>query len=246
MEIGSDEPVGGAEPRPLPPLELARSPQVAGSARDLLLWPIGSTEQHGPHLPLGTDTLIAAALAAAAHGRFPQTGLAPALPLGASGEHAGFAGTLSIGTQALTTVIVEFVRHASQQWKHVLIVNGHGGNAAALTAALELSTFEGRSLTVWHAASGGPRADAHAGFRETSLMLFLRPEAVRMDLAAVGALDPLPRLLDRMRAGGVQAVSANGIIGNPTGASAEAGRADFDEMSGRVCALVGSLVRQED
>lgn len=229
----------------LPPLTLARWPEIAVSAMDLLLWPIGSTEQHGRHLPLGTDTVIATELAAAAHAQFPGLGLAPALPLGASGEHAGFPGTLSIGTPALTLVIVEFVRHASLSWKQVLIVNGHGGNGPALQAAQELMRYEGRSLTVWNAASPGPRADAHAGHRETSLMLFLRPETVRTDLAVAGALEPLSELLEPMRQGGVKAVSPDGVLGDPDGATAEVGAQAFAWMLDRLIAVVESLSRRK-
>ena len=161
------------------PLAGATWPEVDRSARQLLVLPLGSTEQHGPHLPLDTDTVIASHLAAALHAQFPQVGLAPAMPYGASGEHRDFPGTLSIGTEALTAVLVEFVRHASLDLAAVLVINGHGGNAAALAKAAELTRFEGRSLTVHHAASGGDRADPHAGYRETSLMLHLEPAAVR-------------------------------------------------------------------
>ncbi len=226
----------------MPRLELARWPQVLDSARDLLLWPIGSTEQHGPHLPLSTDTVIATELAGHAHARYPGIGLAPALSVGASGEHADFPGTLSIGTEALTSVIVEFVRHASLKWKQVLIVNGHGGNGSALQTAEERMRYEGRSMTVWHAASAGPRADAHAGYRETSLMLFLRPETVRMDLAQAGSVAPLSELLEPMLVGGVSAVSPNGVLGDPSGATAAIGQEIFYWMLARLVSLVEALI----
>ena len=71
------------------------------AAGGTLVVPLGATEQHGPHLPLGTDTLIATAVAAALVERVPDADLAPAIAIGASGEHTGFAGTLSIGTDAL-------------------------------------------------------------------------------------------------------------------------------------------------
>src|ERR1019366_3276731 len=110
----------------LPPLAFARWPQVDQSDRRLLIVPIGSLEQHGPHLPLDTDARIASAVAGAVHAELPEMGLAPCIPIGASGEHAGFPGTLSIGTDALALMVVELVRHASLFWKHVLVINGHG------------------------------------------------------------------------------------------------------------------------
>jgi mycofactocin system creatininase family protein len=227
---------------PLPPLHAATWPLVDRSPRRLLLLPLGSTEQHGPHLPLDTDTVIAAGLAAQLHRQWPQIGLAPPMPYGASGEHKDFPGTLSIGTAALTAVLVEFVRHASASWEHVLVVNGHGGNADALTQAADLMRYEGRSMDVVHAASGGPRADAHAGYRETSLMLHLAPHSVRRDLFAPGNTAPLKELIPHLRRGGVRAVSNNGILGDPTGATALEGRRIFESMCGAATGKVRQLI----
>src|SRR5689334_2633361 len=97
----------------------------AGPIAGVIVVPLGATEQHGPHLPLGTDTTIACALAsglAAAR----EVVVAPALPYGSSGEHAGFEGTLSIGQAALELVLIELVRSAASP---VLFVSAHGGNA---------------------------------------------------------------------------------------------------------------------
>lgn len=227
------------EPRPLGE---ATWPEVAAADRRVLLLPLGSTEQHGPHLPLNTDTVVATRLAEWVHRQVPRAGLAPAIPYGASGEHAHFPGTLSIGTEALSQLLVEFVRHAAGDWRHVLVVNGHGGNADALARAATLTRYEGRSLQVHHAASGGPRADPHAGYRETSLMLHLAPECVRPDLAAPGATGPLTELLPRISAGGVRAVSANGVLGDPTGADAQEGARIFAAMAQRLLDRVRDLL----
>ena len=189
--------------------------------RRLLVVPLGSLEQHGPHLPLDTDTRIAVAVAARACAGRAGTGLAPAVPIGASGEHADFAGTLSIGTVALTLLLVELGRHASLHWPAMLLVNGHGGNAAAIADATRQLRAEGRNCHVWHAGLAG--SDAHAGRMETSMMLALAPGDVRLPAAEPGETRPLAEIMPALRAGGVRAVSPNGVLGDPTGACAQEG-----------------------
>src|SRR5229473_8404274 len=97
-----------------PVLELAemRWPDVDSGPRQLLVVPVGSLEQHGPHLPLDTDTRIAVAVARRACAGRAGVALAPPLPIGASGEHAAFPGTLSIGSEALASCLIELGRHA--------------------------------------------------------------------------------------------------------------------------------------
>ena len=160
----------------------ARWPEVEAGARRLLVLPVGSLEQHGPHLPLDTDTRIAVAVARRACAGRAGVALAPAFGVGASGEHADFPGTLSVGTEALTACLIEFGRHASLHWPALLLVNGHGGNAAAVEAAAGRLRYEDQVASAWHA--GLPDGDAHAGWFETSVMLALAPEEVRLDAAA--------------------------------------------------------------
>lgn len=224
----------------LAPLAVARWPDVQTADRQLLVLPVGSTEQHGPHLPLDTDTRIAVALAEELHRRHPTVGLGPAIGIGASGEHAHFPGTLSIGTEALAAVLVELVRHASMHWRQILVVNGHGGNLMALRRAQATCAYEGRELTVVHA--GVSDGDAHAGRTETSVLLHLCPELVRMDLAEPGTTTPMAELLERVTAVGVRTVSANGVLGDPTGAAAAEGVDIFARMAERVEAAAGPLL----
>ena len=183
---------------------------------DLLLVPVGAVEQHGPHLPLGTDTTVATTVA----GRLgvPVT---PPIAFGASGEHEGFPGTVSIGTETLAAVLVETGRSACRWAGRVCFVNGHGGNLPALVSAVTLLRYEGRDVA-WHSC-GVPGADAHAGRHETSVMLALAPDAVRPDLAAPGNTAPLGELMSAIRAGSVRDVSPNGVLGDPAGASAAEG-----------------------
>src|SRR5664279_4473379 len=99
-----------------------------------LIVPLGSPEQHGPHLPLDTDTRIADAVAGRVAERLDGDWLlAPAIGYGASGEHEGFPGTISIGTAALQLLLIEFGRSASGWASRMVFVNGHGGNVEALS-----------------------------------------------------------------------------------------------------------------
>jgi mycofactocin system creatininase family protein len=212
-------------------LSSAHWPEVEAGPRRLLMVPVGSLEQHGAHLPLDTDTRIAAAVAGRAGAGRSGVGLAPSIAIGASGEHADFPGTLSIGSVALSTLLVELGRHASLHWPAMLLVNGHGGNAAAISDAVRQLRREGRRSHAWHAGlrpgtpttGDGLTPDAHAGRVETSIMLALAPDDVRLDAAAAGDTRPLSEILTDLSAHGVRQVSPNGVLGDPAGASAAEG-----------------------
>ena len=199
-------------------------PQLYHAApRPLLVVPVGSCEQHGPHLPLDTDTRIANALAHGLCGAFEpgQVLLAPPLGISASGEHASFPGTLSLGNTVFEHVLIELVRSAD--WSSgVVFVNGHAGNVVASRRAVRTLESEQRRVLSWF-----PRlaeSDAHAGDTETSLMLAVAPELVDMRAAEVGRTEPIAELIDELRAGGVRAVSPNGVLGDPRRATAQHGK----------------------
>ena len=204
---------------------------VATQAADaVLLVPLGATEQHGPHLPLGTDTTIATAIASRA-AQQAGTGspgasaggvflVAPALPFGSSGEHEDFPGTLSIGQEAVELVLVEVVRSASRHVAAVVLVSCHGGNHEPVARAVHRLRGEGRLVTAWSPRWPG---DAHAGRTETSVLVALDPGHVITEHVAAGETEPLATLLPRLRAEGVRAVSPSGVLGDPTSATATEG-----------------------
>lgn len=191
-------------------------PRVRGT----LAVPVGSTEQHGLHLPCTVDTDIAVALADRLAAEVSDVVVAPPVAYGASGEHAGFAGTLSIGVDVTRAVLVELIRSADA-FDGVVLVSCHGGNAVPVRDACALAAREGRRVCAW--SPTGAADDSHAGWTETSVLLALRPAAVRMDLAEAGVTTPLPELMDRLRRDGVVGVSASGVLGDPTKASAKIG-----------------------
>ena len=207
-----------------------------GTLAPVLLIPVGSTEQHGPHLPMNTDTLVAEELAARALHRTDGLLVGPTVSVTASGEHQGFPGTLSIGTATTTAVLVELVRSAD--WAAaVVLVNGHGGNHAAVTDAVERLTAEGRNVLAWWPSwprrrDGGP-ADLHAGRIETSLMLAIDPGLVRLERATPGP----DTTVEELRRRGVKATSPSGVLGDPAGASGGEGERF-------IAAFVDDLVHQ--
>lgn len=215
------------------PIELGNSTsRQLHETSPALIVPVGSTEQHGPHLPLDTDTRIASAVADGLIRRLraADTGVwqvAPPVSYGASGEHEGFPGTISIGTAALTELLVEFGRSACRWASRLVFVNGHGGNVAALRRACTLLRYEGRDVAWCSCVSRD--ADAHAGHTETSVLLHIAPAAVGDD-RVVGNAAPLAELMPALREGGVAAVSPVGVLGDPTTATAHDGSRILTEM----------------
>lgn len=217
------------------------SPESADSPR-IVIVPLGSWEQHGPHLPLDTDTVIINAVVSDALERVASADLfvvAPTLAITASDEHAGFAGGLSMGTQATCDALVSIGR--SSVWSAGLcLVNGHGGNAAALSSATSALTHEGIRHSVW-SLPHYDGADMHAGRTETSLMLHIAPESVRTDRIEPGFDGDRTEAIDTMRLSGVRSVAPNGILGDPTGATAAHGREVLRAYSTHLSSHLDSL-----
>ncbi|MFM7141659.1 MAG: creatininase family protein [Alphaproteobacteria bacterium] len=224
-------------------LESRTWPDVAatlarGSTAAIL--PLGSTEQHGPHLPLGTDTRIAAELARRLAGRVPDAVVLPVLALGCAGEHMGFPGTLDLREDTLAAILRDVATSLERHgFERLFVFSAHGGNRAALDRALPVVRASAPRLAVGR----GPGAEAlgpllarsgarhgvtvaasgrHAGELETSILLRLAPSLVRTDRMLPGLMldgdAPDPFYPD------LRATSVDGTVGDPRGAAAS--RAD--------------------
>jgi creatinine amidohydrolase len=198
---------------------------TTGFKSKILILPLGSFEQHGPHLPLDTDTIIIDSVVAHALDE-EQTEpakflVAPTIAISASDEHAGFSGTLSTGTEALVQSAVAICRSAS--WSlGICIVNGHGGNADALPLISSALTYEKITHSIWSLPSYDG-ADMHAGHTETSVMLHVAPDKVHTDRIERGTVGDASALVAQMRTSGVAGVSDNGVLGDPTTATSQHG-----------------------
>lgn len=193
----------------------------------IVIVPVGSWEQHGPHLPFDTDTQIACAVI---NESLPVQDeqlviVAPPITISASDEHAGFAGTLSTGTEAFAASAIGIAKSAT--WaRGVLFVNGHGGN----TDAFRIITQDLARNNVRHAIWSPPYDDTddmHAGATETSVMMHIAPHAVRSDQLVIGNTLDARELMAEMRKGGVRSVASNGVLGDATLATAKRGQETF-------------------
>ena len=197
-----------------------------------LVVPVGSCEQHGPHLPFDVDTAVAEEVSARFAAGRGDIVLGPPLAYGASGEHEGFPGTLSVGHEVLCGMLLEIGRSSSLWASRVLFVSGHGGNVWALSCATRRLHREGRDAAWWPCHL--PGTDAHAGRAETSMMLALRASSVRMDRAEPGDCRPIEALMPELRSHKLVGVTPNGVLGDPLGASGAEGRHLLDELADRL------------
>jgi len=149
---------------------------------DLVLMPIGATEQHGPHSSLGTDCLTAEKVSNMI-GEQTDTLVLPVIPVGISDHHRQFPGTLWVPPQAFREYVKAVALSiASHGIRKIVMVNGHGGNINALYEVCEELRREHDIFAVI-VHSYTPKMDGHAGADETSIALYLKPETVKMDRA---------------------------------------------------------------
>ena len=176
--------------------ELTREEARALAPRALAVVPVGAVEQHGPHLPVGTDRMIVEQVARAAAAELADqlpVVVAPTLPFGSSHHHLPFGGTMSLGTETYYRVLADLLESLiGGGFRRIFVVNGHGGNNELIQlAARDLALRHGAHLAAasywtiaWDAlvaeqAHVGAGLPGHAGTFETSLVLALRADLVR-------------------------------------------------------------------
>ena len=205
---------------------------VADADTRLALLPVGSTEQHGPHAPLGTDVLTAEAVARAGADRYADEHgdrpvVAPAVPVGVAEEHRAFAGTLWVSPDTFRAYVREIAQSlAGHGFDCLVLVNGHGGNADALREVAARLPRDGDARTVsftWFEHVGGDGEDlppmGHGGGRETALLRAVAPHLVRedrVDEARAGAAERWGEWVAGVDvAHDTEAFSENGVVGDP-------------------------------
>lgn len=200
-------------------------------ARTAIL-PVGSFEQHGPHLPLVTDTIIASVIAKTLTNSYPVQHL-PAISITCSHEHSAWPGTVSISASTLYTVIFDILKSLQQSGiPNLVLINAHGGNYV-LQNIVQEATMTGPCMALfpasedWKAArraaelSTTDHEDMHAGELETSILLHTYPDLVRPNYPGS---DHMANERSGLLTLGIKAYSASGVIGRPSQASATKGK----------------------
>jgi creatinine amidohydrolase len=214
--------------------------------RDTVVVCFGAVEQHGHHMPMGTDSMLGDELGRALADRL-NAFRAPTIQVGCSQHHLAFPGTMSISEETFAGVVTDIVNGwASQGFKRVVLLPTHGGNFGPLAAALEkLGDIDGLKVVAitdlsilvnatlgLGAELGIPASEGglHGGEWETSMMLAVHPELVHMDRAVAGYTGDLESGIQRFFAEGVHALTDTGVIGDPKQASAENGRKYIERL----------------
>ena len=226
------------------------------AATDLALVPVGSTEQHGPHAPLGTDAITAEAVAEAGADAYESESsgqevvVAPAIPVGVAAEHRQFTGTLWVSEDTFREYVRETVASlAHHGWDRVVLVNGHGGNVAALREVAGTITREDDAYAVpftWFEAVG-EHSDrmGHGGPLETALLRHVDSELVRedrVDEAREGASDGWGEWVSGTNlAFDAAEFAENGVVGDPGEGDADRGAELLDLAAAALAELLAAV-----
>ena len=228
-------------------------PDAEAADTDLAVLPVGSTEQHGPHAPLSTDTIAADAVATAGTERYDgDVVIAPAIPVGVSEEHRQFGGTMWVSADTFRA----YVREAAASLAHhgfdrIVLVNGHGGNVDALREVAARLSRDGDAYAVpltWFDSVDAPDM-GHAGPVETSMLRHVAPELVqdgRIDEAVAGASDGWGEWVSGVNLAFDSAeFSENGVVGDPSEATADRGASLHDAAADALAALLAAVADRD-
>ena len=223
--------------------------QAIASGVDTVIITIGSTEQHGLHLPLGTDAILGEALGERVARALGNALLAPGMRIGCSEHHMDFAGSLTLSRETFVQVVADICRSlAHHGFRHIVLIPTHGGNFAPLAGAVktirpelpgvnliaftDLMAFMNEIFRVGKGREVTPeKAGAHAGEFETSLMLTIRPDLVAVDQAQPGYVGDQLSIAPLVFEKGFRAVTENGVLGDPRDASSANGEAYLAAMT---------------
>ena len=223
--------------------------------RDTVVLAFGAFEQHGPHLPLETDVLLGEHLAWVVADRLDAF-VAPTVRIGCSHHHLAFPGTLSLSEDTFGRVVVDIVRSLARGgFRRAILLPSHGGNFAPLAAATEkLSSVDGLQITaltdpapLFGAAQVGAdefgvplgEGGIHSGEWETSMLMAIHPELVRLERAEAGYTGDPTEAFGKIFNAGTDSLSENGVVGDPRRASVEHGKRYWNAVTEATLMAIG-------
>jgi creatinine amidohydrolase len=228
--------------------------RAAGVSTQVAVLPVGSFEQHGPYLPLATDTLVACAVAREIAAAYPGVHLLPPVTISCSHEHADWPGTVSISSVTLHSVVCDIAQSLRRSGVDALVVvNGHGGNYV-LGNVVQESSARGERMALFPAAEDWEAAlqraevatslltDMHAGEIETSILLHAHPELIRPGYETSDFVADDRRHLLTL---GMSGYTDSGVIGRPSLGSAEKGRELLASLADSFGAVFSLLTSEE-
>jgi creatinine amidohydrolase len=220
-------------------IPLTTTADVAAQRPAVAVLPVGSFEQHGPALPLATDTIVATAIAGRLAAVYPVLVL-PALPISCSHEHAAWPGTVSLSFTTVTAVIADITTGlAAQGISKLVIVNAHGGNYFLANVVQTANSVTPRSMALFPATRDWDRArnaagmvtggheDMHGGELEVSILHAVAPHATR---PGAGDFDHIANDRPMLLVDGMVPYTEHGVIGQPSAATAAKGEAVLDSL----------------
>ena len=228
--------------------------QALADGFDTAVVNFGSTEQHGLHLPMGTDSLWGEDLAERVTKGLGKALQLPGVRIGRSDHHMDFAGSLTISQEAFALIVRDICRSVAHHgFRHIVLIPTHGGNFRPLAEAIaqvqpelpELNLIGWTDLAalthvLWSVAArhgiSSDQAGAHAGENETAMILYLRPELVNMAVAEAGFIGDHLAMAEKMIGGSFKSVTHNGVLGDPNLGNAETGAEYMETLADVVVA----------